>query len=37
MCRVAGMDFERKYRLRICYFDEKEIVKMYYFMRKERR
>ena len=30
------MDFEMKYRSRIGHFDEKEIVKMYYVMRKER-
>ena len=31
------MDFEMKYRLRICYFDVKEFVETYYLMRKERR
>ena len=29
MCKLAKMDFEMKYTLRIGYFDREEFVKMY--------
>ena len=28
MCRLAEIDFEGKYILRMCYFDDKEIMKV---------
>ena len=37
MCKLAEVDFEGKCRSKVCYFDEKEFVKTYYLMRKERR
>ena len=34
MWRLTKMDFKRKYRLRICYFDVKKIVKIF-LMKKD--